>query len=211
MINVCQRCGIYRADKEIDSNGPWAICSECGEKHPFVMAPLVLIGGPSGGGKTTVARALVSSLPEVVLLEGDILWRDVFASPQDDYREFYETWLRLLKNIAQSGRPGVLVSVGAAVPQNIEGCVERRYFSQASYLALTASDRTLETRLKSRPRSRKSSDPDFIAKQLSFSKWLVEQGRNPEQPITVIDTTECNVEDTVCQVRRWVRQQLTTS
>jgi hypothetical protein len=129
MLNVCFQCGIYRADKIIDPAGPYAICPECGFKHPFLQLPLLIVSGASGVGKSTVCRQLLSRVSQVVLLDSDIIWRSEFNTPETKYRDFFETWLRLSKNIAQSGRPVGLFGAGAGVPGNIENCIERRYFS----------------------------------------------------------------------------------
>ena len=39
MLNICEKCGIYRADKTIDPSGPFAICPACGHRHDFRYAP----------------------------------------------------------------------------------------------------------------------------------------------------------------------------
>src|SRR5688500_8398336 len=120
MWNVCQRCGQYRADKIIDASGPYAICPECGFPHPFLRLPLLLVSGASGAGKTAVCGALLGTLADVVLLDADILWRPEFDRPDTQYRDFFETWLRMCKNISQSGRLVVLFGAGVGVPGNLE-------------------------------------------------------------------------------------------
>src|SRR5512138_683884 len=111
MFNVCYQCGLYRADKIIDPGGgspprgPYAICPECGFKHTFVQLPLFVVGGASGTGKTTVLNQLIGKMDEFVLLETDLLWRDELKGNKARHREFFETWLRLSKDISQSGRP----------------------------------------------------------------------------------------------------------
>jgi hypothetical protein len=50
MINVCHSCGEYRADKRIESEGPYAICPECGYRYPFQQLPMLLVSGASGTG-----------------------------------------------------------------------------------------------------------------------------------------------------------------
>ena len=45
MFNVCDNCGLYRADKIIDPAGPYAICPECGHKHTFRYLPLLIVAG----------------------------------------------------------------------------------------------------------------------------------------------------------------------
>lgn len=129
-MNVCFRCGMYRADKVIDPSGPYAICPECGYKHRFLQLPLLIVSGASGAGKSTVCHHLLGRVTQAVLLDSDILWRAEFNKPEANYRDFFETWLRVCRNISQSGRPVVLFGAGVGVPENIEDCVERRYFSK---------------------------------------------------------------------------------
>jgi pimeloyl-ACP methyl ester carboxylesterase len=54
MWNICWHCGLYRADKQIDPDGPAAICPECGHRHPFRQLPLLLVSGAGGAGISTV-------------------------------------------------------------------------------------------------------------------------------------------------------------
>ena len=75
MINVCFNCGQLRADKTIDPEGPYAICPECGHKHPFLRSPLMVISGASGSGKTTICYQLLGKVEDAILLDSDILWR----------------------------------------------------------------------------------------------------------------------------------------
>ena len=127
MFNVCHSCGLYRADKIIDpsGSGPCAICPDCGHKHPFQQLRLLIVSGASGAGKSSVCQALPGKLDHIVLLDSDILWRPEFNKPENKYRDFFETWLRMAKNISQAGRPVVLFGAGMGVPENIEPCVER--------------------------------------------------------------------------------------
>ena len=115
MMNVCFQCGMYRADKIIDPAGPYAICPECGYKHKFRQSPLLIVSGASGAGKSTVCQNLIGQVTQAVLLDSDILWRPEFNTPETDYRDYFELWLRICKNIAQSGRPVVLFGAWAGV------------------------------------------------------------------------------------------------
>jgi predicted kinase/DNA-directed RNA polymerase subunit RPC12/RpoP len=205
MFNVCHNCGLYRADKIIDStgSGPYAICPECGHKHPFRQLPLLIVSGASGAGKSSVCRAMLGKLQDVVLLDSDILWRPEFNKPEDNYRDFFETWLRMAKNISQSGRPVVLFGAGMGVPENIEPCVERRYFSDIHYLALVCDDEILSQRLKSRPAWRGSGAQAFIDTHVQFNRWF-KGGQSGDYPISLIDTTNVSLEATIEQVRSWI-------
>jgi hypothetical protein len=194
---------MYRRDKIIDPAGPYAICPECGHKHRFRQLPLILVSGASGAGKSSVCNAMRGKLDQVVLLDSDILWRREFDTPGDHYRDYFETWLRMAKNIGQSGRPVVLFGAGMGVRDNVEPCVERCYFSGTHYLALVCDDEVLEQRLRARPAWRGCGEPGFIENQIRFNRWFKDP-RNGNHPISLIDTTHTSLEETVRQVRAWI-------
>jgi broad-specificity NMP kinase len=204
MWNVCWQCGQYRVDKIIELAGPVAICPECGHPHPFRQLPLLLVSGASGTGKSTVCQALLGQLPSVVLLDSDILWRPEFDTPGDQYGAFFETWLRLCKNIGQAGRPVVLFGAGVGVPANLDACVERRYFGALHYLALTCDEADLRQRLQQRPAWRKSHEADFVAQQLQFNQWFKLRARHSEPAMALIDTSALSITETVGQVINWI-------
>ena len=205
MINICSQCGLYRADKIIDPAGPDAICPECGHRHRFQQQPLLAIGGASGSGKTAVCNALTGQVQTSVLLDADIIWRVEFNQPENNYRNFFETWLRVAKNIGQSGRPVVLFGAGLAVPDNLEACVERRYFSTIHYLALVCSDDLLAELLRSRPAWRNAGDDAFIQEHQRFNRWLIDYQAQDQRPdITRLDTSQASLNQTVAQVAAWI-------
>jgi 2-phosphoglycerate kinase len=208
MFNVCYQCGAYHADKIIDPSGPVAICPACGHSHRFQQLPLLLIGGASGVGKSTICQRLVGQVTEAVLLDGDILWRDEFNTPEENYRAFFETWLRMAKNIGQSGRSVVIFGAGFVVPANVEACVERRYFSQIHYLGLVCEAEVLATRLRARPQWRQSSHESFVQGQIHFNQWILDQSRKHNSPVEVIDTTDTEPVETAEAVHRWIVQKL---
>lgn len=125
MINVCHHCGVYRPDKEVDPTLSIAICPVCCHPYHFQPVPLLLVCGASGAGKSAICAQLARSLTQVVSLDADFLWRAESNRPDDGYRDIFETWLRLGKNIGQSGRPQLLFGAGF-IPKNVEKCVERR-------------------------------------------------------------------------------------
>jgi hypothetical protein len=204
MFNVCHKCGLYRRDKIIDPSGPYAICPECGHKHPFRQLPLLMVSGASGAGKSSVCQALLGTMESVIQLDGDIIWRAEFDTPGDNYRDYFETWLRLAKNISQSGRPVVSFGAGMGVPANIDPCIERRYFSTIHYLALVCDNEVLTQRLKARPAWR-GSEEAFIARQIQFNEWFKEKG-NPFA--SLIDTTNLTLETTAEQVKSWILEKV---
>jgi hypothetical protein len=206
MFNVCDSCGAYRVDKVIDERQSHAICPECGHRHPFIRLPLLLVSGASGSGKSSVCRRLQGALPDAVLFDGDILWAPHFES---DPRLFFETWLRVCKNTAQAGKPVVLFGAGMGVPENLESCVERRYFTTLHYLALTCDDTVLAERLRRRPSWRSCGSDAYIEEHVRFNRWFKDAGPKASPPIDLIDTTAETAEQTTARVVAWTRDRLT--
>ena len=88
------------------------------------------------------------------------------------------------------------------VPENIEVCIERRYFSEVHYLALVCSDETLAERLQQRPAWRGTREPAYIAEHIRFNRWF--KSYNGQPTIKLIDTTEALLEETALQVASWI-------
>lgn len=206
MFNVCLNCGEYRADKIIESVGKktFAICPECNHAHEFLQLPLFIVSGPSGAGKSTMVSELSSITKDFVVLESDILWDNRFQSPETKYREYGELWLRMAKNIAQSGKPVILC--GTAMPDQLEQCVERRYFSKLFYIALICDNNELKKRLQKRPLWRGTSD-EFINEMVSYNNWLKENGETNEPIINVLDTTNVSPDHTAHNILKLVSDE----
>ena len=207
MINWCSNCGEYRIDKSIDPTGPHAICPRCGHKQPFKQLPLLMVSGASGVGKTTICNKLIGTIDKAVLLDADLMWRPELNHPENNYRELVEWWLRMSKNISQSGRPIVLFGAGTGVPMNVEPCVERRYFSRIHYLALVCDNEEIIRRLQARKNWREKDDVDFLVKQVEFNAWFKESGTSLYN-IDLVDTTSETVEQTADRVAIWIHKKL---
>ena len=207
MFNVCPRCGEYRPDKTILTDVAYAVCPVCEYYHKFLRLPLFVLAGASGAGKSTVCLALAAKAKDFVVLEGDILWRDEYNNPENDYRDFRETWMRLCKNISQSGKPVLLG--GAGEPKQFEQCVERRYFSVIHYAALVCDEETLVSRLRRRPAWRKFTDEEGIKPHLIYNRWLKNEGQNITPPIKLLDTSKLTIDESVNEVEQWIKSCLT--
>lgn len=169
-------------------------------------APTVMISQSTQKVPTsTICLQMAGRLSEVVVLDADILWRPEFDQPETNYRDFFETWLRLAKNIGESGRPVVLYGAGFGVPSNVEPCIERRYFSDVHYLALVCSDEELARRLRERPQWRQSGGDLFIEQQIEFNHWFKEYGHDACPAIRILDTTNVPVAQTVGDVSHWIK------
>jgi hypothetical protein len=201
MFNVCPACGNYSVEKEVRQHLNWrafAICPSCGHAHPFLRLPLLVVTGASGTGKTALALALSARDSRFIHLESDILWRSEFNSPQTDYREYREIWLRLAKNIGQAGRPVMLY--GSVTPEQFAVCQEGRYFSQVHTLALTCEPSILGERLRSRPGWRNSGSEPFIQSMLEFNSWFI---KHASPDMATLDNSSASVVETAEGILRW--------
>lgn len=204
MFTVCAKCGAYRTDKIIDPSGPFVVCPVCDARQRFQYGPLFVLTGPSGAGKSTICLELSGKLEEVVILDADILLGTV-KEGADAWHEYRNQWLCLCKNISQSGRPVLLCDTAMGVPENVETCVERRYFTTIHRLALVCDDKVLMKRLRSRPAWRNSSQDAFIQEHIRFNRWCKEEGPLIDPPMMLLDTTHMGTEKTARQVAAWVR------
>lgn len=205
MFNVCPHCGEYSAEKTIvplEGDRALAVCPRCGGETPFLRLPHFMVSGASGTGKTTLALHMARVDFSCVHLESDILWRGEFNNPENGYRAYRELWLLMSKNIGQGGRPVVLY--GSVVPDQIEPCVERRYFSKVYYLALVCEPDVLAERLRTRPGWRAAGSEEFVSRMLAFNQWFIDHAGKGDPPLEVLDTSRATVDETVQVVREWI-------
>jgi broad-specificity NMP kinase len=177
-------------------------CDECGHRQSLTRQPLFCLAGPSGTGKSTVARALLPRLSDrFVVLEQDVLWLPELSDPTDEHRLFRSTWLRLAAMIGQSGRPVLLC--GTVVPPELEPLPERALFSTVHYLALMCRPDVLAQRLRARPMWREWNE-SRIVETLDYSSWLAGAAATLSPPVTLLDTTDKNIEATAQDVCSWL-------
>ncbi len=121
-----------------------------------------------------------------------------YDSPETDYREYRETWLRVAKNINQAGRPVLLY--GSAVSSQFEQCSERRFFARIHTLALVCEPDILAGRLRARPSWRSADGDEFIQNMLNFNRWLIDHSSSE---LSILDTSNASLEDTASAILRW--------
>jgi broad-specificity NMP kinase len=200
MFDVCPGCGEYSEDKEILQTPTRARC-KCGHEHPFRQLPTFFVTGASGSGKTTIALELQKSETDFIVLDQDILWNDAFNSGGADHSLFRNTWLRMIKNINQAGKPVILF--GSTIPEQIESCPQRNYLSATHYLALVCDPTELTFRLRSRPSWRNSGTDENILRMIEFNDWLIQNACKTVPTITILDTAKADVSNSIEGIKAW--------
>jgi len=85
---------------------------------PTKRNDLYIITGASCIGKTSACEILFINEKDYIVMESDLLWSNVYNTPEDNYRTYRELWMRLCSNISQIGLPVVLC--GCAIPEQFE-------------------------------------------------------------------------------------------
>ena len=198
---ICAACG-ERADVPRVQEPGLLVCAVCGHDEPFARLPLFCLTGPSGTGKSTVARLLTPRVADrVVVLEQDLLWQAGLDDSTDEHRVFRSTWLRLAAAVGQNGRPVLLC--GTVVPPELEPLPERALFTRIHYLALTCEAGVLVGRLRARPAWRRW-DESRIAEMLDYAAWLGTTASRLQPPVDLLDTTAVPPATTAEQIDVWL-------
>jgi hypothetical protein len=194
---ICARCGARAESPQVIPEPAAVVCADCGHRQRFARLPLWSLTGPSGTGKSTVARVLVDRLKErFVVLEQDVLWTAGLRDPA----RFRSAWLALAAMIQQNGRPVLLC--GTVVPPEFEPLPERALFTEIRYLSLTCDPDILADRLRARPEWRQWSEPR-IAETLEFNDWVRAEAATMRPPMRLLDTTHATIGSIADQVCAW--------
>ncbi len=163
--------------------------------------PLFIITGASCVGKSTMAEILFKRETEYIVMESDLLWDDIYNTPEDDYRNYRELWLRLCSIISQIEKPVVLC--GCAVPKQLEVCYGRSGFSSIYYLAIVCDDEVLEERIC---HGRGVTDDNWIKSSIDFNRWLKDNANKTTPNIKLLNNSRLTLEETAEIADTWIRE-----
>lgn len=152
---------------------------------PNKKLPLFIVTGASCVGKSTISEILFQRETEYIVMESDLLWNDIYNTPDDDYRNYREIWLKLCSNISQIGLPVVLC--GCAVPKQFELCNGRSEFTSLYYLAIVSNDDVLEERMRV---CRNVTDDNWIKSSLDFNRWLKDNAQKTDPNMKLLDNSK---------------------
>ena len=170
---------------------------------PNKKLPLFIISGASGVGKTTACNLLFQNEKDYVVMESDLLWHDVYNTPDDNYCAYRRVWMRVAASISQIGKPVVLC--GSADPEQFEHQPEREFFSDIHYLAVVCDDELLESRLRN---GRNVTDKNWIRTSLEFNRWLKENAEQTSPNITLLDNSNRTPRQTADKIELWIYERL---
>lgn len=166
---------------------------------PTKKLPLFVITGASCVGKSTTAEVLFKNETDYIVMDTDLLWNDVYNTPEDDYRSYRELWLHLCANISQIGKPVVLC--GCSIPKQYEVCEARRLFSNIYYIAIVCDDEVLEQRMRI---GRGVIDENWVKSSLEFNRWLKENANKTEPEMTLLDNSALTPEEAARIADQWI-------
>ncbi len=180
------------------SEPPLARCPRCGSTERARTAPLFLVTGASGSGKTTIFPHLVDALPDYGVFDVDWLIDPIgrlCGGQPMDWVNFRDTWLAVAHAVAQAGRPTVLL--GPFFRAQLDPLPARTWVGPIHVAVLDCADDVRRARLNARPawRERKIDEHIEFAGHLRAAADIV------------FGTEKGGPDDVARDVASWVRAQ----
>jgi len=182
--------------------------------------PLFIITGTSGVGKSTLLKVLSEKdNKNYIALEGDLLWNEVYDTPDDGYMSYRKLWLNMCDNITQQiGMPVVLCGCNV-LPEQFEKLAERQAFSEIHYMALVCDEETITSRIEARIKyggtihdisyiHDESWIKNWIKDAAEENKWLIGNAETTTPKIRLLDTTKMTPEEAANIVDTWILERI---
>ena len=165
--------------------------------------PLFIVTGASCVGKSAACNILFQNEKDYIVMESDLLWNDIYNTPDDNYYEYRRLWMRIAANISQSGKPVVLC--GCAIPEQFELHPERDCFTEIHYIAVVCNDSQMEHRMRD---GRHVTYENWIKSSKDFNKWFINNAGNTIPPITLVDNSDITPEETAEAIDCWIKEKM---
>jgi hypothetical protein len=191
-MHYCQRC---EPAVTLEPTAPeLGVCPRCGWAETARRAPLFVVTGASGSGKTAIFVPLAAALPEYAVFDMDWLIDPLKTSDGSvDGDALRDAWLSVAHGLAQGYRSTVLL--GPWMPDRVETSPSRRWIGPIRFAVLNCADEQRRARLTQRPSWREQA----IDEHLGFAAHM----RRTISP--VLDTTSDTPHQTALRVAAWVR------
>ena len=148
--------------------------------------PLYIVTGASGVGKSALCREMAKIQSGYIVLDSDLLWDEIYNTPEDGYRRYRETWMTLCAAISDKDRVVAL---------------EYQLFTEIRTIALVARPEILTARLR---QGRLIDDENWIRGSLDFNDWLVGHADTSVPPMRLLDTSLLTPQKAAEQADRWI-------
>ena len=158
---------------------------------PTKKLPLFCVSGASCVGKSTACAILHEKEFDYIVLESDILWNDIYNTPEDDYKTYRGVWMELCANISQIALP--CVACGCCTLKQFEYLPQRDVVTGIYVLAIVCDDAEMKRRMVE---GRMVTDKDWVQSSLHFNNWLKENADKTQPNITLVDATDLTPEET---------------
>ena len=176
--------------------------------------PLFIITGASCVGKSTLLKVLFENeKKKYIALEGDLLWNEIYYTPDDGYMSYRKLWLNMCSNIvSQIGMPVVWCGCNA-IPEQFEKLAERQAFSEIHYIANVCDEETLVSRVKERLVYERNiydihDEESWIKGSVDFNNWLINNAETTSPKIYLLDTTKMTPEEAANIADKWILERI---
>lgn len=170
--------------------------------QPTKKQPLFIVTGASCVGKSTLCEELFKNERDYIIMESDLLWHEMYNTPEDNYCTYRKLWMNVCANISQIEKPVVLC--GCNTPEQLENQQERSLFTDIHYLAVVCDEEVLRQRIAKRG----VTDPNWIKSSVDFNNWLKENPLNTTPNINLLDTSSLTSAQVAVTLEAWIRKNM---
>jgi gluconate kinase len=198
---TCEVCGGRSWPEPIPAVGEVLRCQRCADERPFLRAPLLVVTGSAGIGKSTLCARLAGTVRGVVALDADIFAEDLISVvlPNQDYPAFWRSMMRLAHETSQNQL--TVVFFATMLPEQLLANTDvLNFFASVQFLCLTCDRDDLQERIARR-------DGDAIAAArieawIEFDRALLKAAA--ETPGATVMDAGRSMNDVEHDVRSWI-------